>query len=75
MLLTHPRPSPNRCDGTEKVDAEDRRTVDQLTDEIDGLRERLSKFAETRVRINESLGFDAGLQSVLDPDRSLTSAR
>ncbi len=49
--------------------------MDQMNDEIDSLRERLSKFAETGVRINESLEFDAVLQSVLDSARSLTAAR
>ena len=39
------------------------------------LRERLSKFAETGVRINESLEFDAVLQGVLDSARALTDAR
>lgn len=53
----------------------DTKTVDQLTDEIENLRERLSKFVETGIRINESLEFDAVLQSVLDSARSLTSAR
>ncbi len=51
------------------------KTVDQLNQEIESLRERLSMFAETGVRINESLEFDAVLQSVLDSARSLTSAR
>ena len=75
MQVTRSRPSPEHDDGKEQFDAEDMRTVDQLNDEIDSLRERLSMLAETGVRINQSLEFDAVLQSVLDSACSLTSAR
>lgn len=48
---------------------------EELIAENSALRERLSKFAETGVRINESLEFDAVLQGVLDSARALTDAR
>lgn len=51
------------------------KTVEELIAENAALRERLSKFAETGVRINESLEFDAVLQGVLDSARALTDAR
>ena len=75
MPVTRSRPSRERYAGMNQVDAEDLRTVDQLTNEVDSLRERVSVFAETGVRINESLEFDVVLQSVLASACSLTSAR
>ena len=48
---------------------------EDLIAENAALRERLSKFAETGIRINESLQFEAVLQSVLDSARTLTDAR
>lgn len=51
------------------------KTVEELSAENAALRERLSKFAETGVRINESLEFNAVLQGVLDSARALTDAR
>ena len=51
------------------------KTVEELIAENAALRKRLSKFAETGVRINESLEFDAVLQGVLDSARALTDAR
>ncbi|MCY4476352.1 MAG: response regulator [Chloroflexi bacterium] len=48
---------------------------EDLIAENAALRERLSKFAETGIRINESLQFDAVLQGVLDSARALTDAR
>ena len=51
------------------------KTVDRIRDEIEGLRERLSKFVETGVRINESLEFDTVRQSVLDSASVLVHAR
>ena len=75
MPLPRPLCSRDRDDGTERIDAVDMKNVDDLNAEICNLQERLSRFAETGVRINESLEFDAVLQSVLDSARSLTSAR
>ncbi len=49
--------------------------IEDLIAENAALRERLSKFAETGIRINESLEFDAVLQGVLDSARALTDAR
>ncbi len=51
------------------------KTVDQLIAENAALRERLSKLAETGIRINESLEFERVLQGVLDSARVLTDAR
>lgn len=51
------------------------KTLDELIAENAALRERLSKLAETGIRINESLEFDAVLQGVLDSARALTDAR
>ena len=49
--------------------------IEEMKAENAALRERLSRFAETGVRINESLEFDAVLQGVLDSARALTDAR
>ena len=43
--------------------------------EIEALRERLSRLAEASRRINESLDYDSVLQEVLDSATSLTGAR
>ncbi len=43
--------------------------------ELQTLRERLSRLSEASLRINESLDFDKVLQGVLDSARSLTDAR
>ena len=48
---------------------------DQPNQEIEALRERLSRLSAASRRINESLDFDTVLQGVLDSARSLTSAR
>jgi len=55
--------------------------VDEFTQEIETLRERLSRLSDRLSRlskasllINESLDLDAVLQSVLDSARSLTGA-
>ena len=43
--------------------------------EVESLRERLSRFRDAALRINESLEFDEVLQGVLDSARELTGAR
>ena len=43
--------------------------------EVESLRERLSRFRDAALRINESLEFDDVLQGVLDSARELTGAR
>ena len=48
---------------------------DALIREIEALRERLSRMSRASQQINESLDFDAVLQSVLDSACSLTGAR
>ena len=48
--------------------------VDELIQENKALRDRLTRLTRASLRINESLEFDAVLQSVLDSARSLTSA-
>ncbi len=48
--------------------------ADELVQEIEALRERLSRLSRASLLINESLDFDAVLQSVLDSARSLTGA-
>ena len=48
--------------------------ADELIQENDALRDRLSRLSRASLRINESLEFDAVLQSVLDSACSLTSA-
>ena len=47
----------------------------ELIQEIEALRDRLSRLSRASLRINESLDFDAVLQSVLDSACSLTGAR
>ena len=49
--------------------------ADELARENEALRERLSRLSEASLRINESLDFQAVLQSVLDSACSLTGAR
>ena len=49
--------------------------ADELAQENEALRERLSRLSEASLRINESLDFQAVLQSVLDSACSLTGAR
>jgi len=49
--------------------------ADELIQENEALRERLSRLSSASLRINESLDFDDVLQSVLDSARSLTGAR
>ena len=49
--------------------------ADELIQENEALRDRLSRLSKASLRINESLEFDAVLQSVLDSARSLTGAR
>ena len=48
---------------------------DRRDQELQTLRERLSRLSEASLRINESLDFDKVLQGVLDSARSLTDAR
>ena len=49
--------------------------ADDLRQEIETLRDRLSRLSEASLRINESLDLDTVLQEVLDSARSLTDAR
>ena len=49
--------------------------ADELAQENEALRERLSRLSEASLRINESLDFEAVLQGVLDSACSLTGAR
>ena len=49
--------------------------AEELARENEALRERLSRLSRASLRINESLDFDAVLQSVLDSACSLTGAR
>jgi len=49
--------------------------ADELIQENEALRDRLSRLSKASLRINESLEFDDVLQSVLDSARSLTGAR
>lgn len=48
---------------------------DELIQEIEALRERLTRLSEASLRINESLEFDTVLQGVLDSACLLTGAR
>ena len=48
---------------------------DDLLQQIEALRERLSRLSEASLRINESLDFDVVLQDVLDSARTLIQAR
>ena len=48
---------------------------DELNQENQALRNRLSRLADASLRINESLDFDTVLQGVLDSARSLTGAQ
>ena len=48
---------------------------EELEQEIESLRVRLSKLNEASLRINESLDFETVLQGVLDSARSVTGAR
>ena len=49
--------------------------ADDLAQENEALRDRLSRLSEASLRINESLDLDTVLQGVLDSARSLTGAR
>ena len=49
--------------------------ADELAQENEALRERLSRLSEASLRINESLDFETVLQGVLDSARSLTGSR
>ena len=49
--------------------------VDDRNQQIEALRNRLSKLSEASLRINESLDLDAVLQEILDSARSLTDAQ
>ena len=51
------------------------RPAEELEREINVLRERLARFIEVSLRINESLDFNTALQGILDSARSLTGAR
>ena len=50
------------------------KNIDELTPQIEALRNRLSKLSEASRRINESLDLDAVLQGILDSARALTNA-
>ena len=49
--------------------------TDPRNQEMEALRDRLSRLSEASLRINESLDLDTVLQGVLDSARSLTDAR
>ena len=49
--------------------------IEELRQENEALRDRLSKLSEASLRINESLELDAVLQGVLDSGRRLTKSR
>ena len=49
-------------------------TIDDLIQENEMLRERLSRLSEASLRVNDSLDLDTVLQGVLDSARSLTGA-
>ena len=49
--------------------------VEELSQQIEVLRERLSKLSAASLRVNESLDYEAVLQGVLDSACSLTGAR
>ena len=51
------------------------RNPDDLLNENQALRERLSKLSEPSIRITEDLDLDSVLQGVVDGARSLTGAR
>ena len=63
-------PSFPHPDGDDKL-----KNADERDQQIDALRNRLSKLSEASLRINESLDLDAVLQGILDSARSLTNAR
>ena len=48
--------------------------AEELEREIKVLRERLARFVEVSLRINDSLDFNTVLQGILDSARSLTAA-
>ena len=50
------------------------KNIDELTPQIEVLRNRLSKLSEASRRINESLDLDSVLQGILDSARALTNA-
>ena len=49
--------------------------ADERDQQIEALRDRLSRLSEASLRINESLDFETVLQGVLDSARALTNAR
>ena len=51
------------------------KNIDKCDQQIEMLRNRLSKLSAASLRINESLDLDAVLQGILDSARSLTDAR
>ena len=51
------------------------KNTDERDQQIEALRNRLSKLSEASRRINESLDLDTVLQEILDSARSLTDAR
>ncbi len=57
-----------------KPAAELMQEVEALRERLSRLRDRLSRMSRASLRINESLEFDAVLQSVLDSARALTGA-
>ena len=51
------------------------KNTDERDQQIEALRNRLSRLSEASLRINESLDLDTVLQEILDSARSLTDAR
>ena len=51
------------------------KNTDERDQQIEALRNRLTKLSEASLRINESLDLDTVLQRILDSARSLTDAR
>ena len=66
----HYEPEFPHPDGDDKL-----KNADERDQQIDALRNRLSKLSKASLRINESLDLDAVLQGILDSARSLTNAR
>ena len=64
--------SDRRCGPKGKVSV---KQPDELVQENEDLRERLSRLSEASLRINESLDFRSVLQGVVDSARALTSSR
>ena len=57
------------------MEGDELKNPDERDQQIEALRNRLSKLSEASLRINESLDLDTVLQEILDSARSLTNAR